>query len=120
MRAWGWFAAWALVGVGAALGVAGLLTIGLPVLLVTVVAAVLLVRRDGASRSAWGIGVGVALLLLWLAWLNRHGPGEYCTSTAVSSECADQYAPWPFVLVALVVLGVAVTGQVVSGRRARA
>ena len=102
------FAGWCVMGAGLCLGVLSMLTIGPFVLLVTLILCGLLLSR---VEFGWGMGgllTGSAAPLLYVAWLNRHGPGEVCTRTATSVSCADQWNPWPFVAVAtaLVVAGV--------------
>ena len=43
--------------------------------------------------------------MLYVAWLNRDGPGTVCTSTATETSCGDEWSPWPFVVVAVVLAG---------------
>ena len=69
---WPWFLAWVAVGVGFALGVSALGVFAVPLaLLVTV----LLIARHHADRSALGILVGMGMLSLSVAYLQRKGPG---------------------------------------------
>ena len=105
----GAFVAWCFIGAGLCLGVLSMLTIGPFVLLVTLVLCGFLLYR---VEFGWGMGgllTGAATPLLYVAWLNRDGPGEVCTRTATSLSCADEWSPWPFVVVAtaLIVAGVA-------------
>jgi uncharacterized membrane protein YgcG len=67
-----WFWAWVLVGFVAALGSVslGLLVIG-PV----VVVAAALASRPAMRRSAFGLGTGVGLLFVVVAWIQRTGDG---------------------------------------------
>jgi hypothetical protein len=70
-----------------------------------------------ALELGWGMaGIisGAGLPVLYVGWLNRGGPGQVCTSTATSSECTDAWSPWPFVVVAVLLL---VTGMVVFVRQ---
>ena len=67
-----WFLAWAGVGIGFALGVSALGLIAVPLALV---AMVLLVVFHHADRSALGILVGIGLLSLYVAYVQRKGPG---------------------------------------------
>ena len=98
-RRWRWFVAWFLVGALYALAVLGALTIGIFVLPVAVVATVLLARVPTARIGSTGLVSGAGLPLLYVAWLNRDGPGTVCTSTSSSSSCIDEWSPWPFVAV---------------------
>ncbi|MBO9556022.1 hypothetical protein [Cellulomonas sp.] len=104
--AYGW---WVLVGALAGLGVAGLLTIGVVFLAVAVVLVIVGLRvpalRGSAALGAIG---GLAAAPLYLAWLNRSGPGRVCTTSGVDTTCADQLSPWPFVAVAVVLVVVCV------------
>jgi len=102
-----WFIAWAAVGAGFVFGVLAILSIGVFVLAIDVVAAVLLARRPEARAGLTGLVSGLGLPLLYVAFLNRAGPGTVCTTTATSQSCADAWSPWAwlFIGVALVVIG---------------
>lgn len=106
-----------LCGAGLAVCVLGALTIG-PFVAVPTVLLWLALVRSGGDRTGGVAGVlfGVGVLVLWVAWLNRHGPGEYCTSDASSRSCEEQWSPWPWALVGglLVAWG---AGVVVAVRR---
>jgi hypothetical protein len=112
----GAFAAWCVVGAGLALGVLSILTIGPFVLLATFFLCGFLLWRLEFGWGMAGMLSGAALPLLYVAWLNRDGPGEVCTRTARSVSCGDEWSPWPFVAVAL---ALAVAGLVVFARRGR-
>jgi hypothetical protein len=75
---------------------------------VTLALCALLLWKVGVGPALTGILAGGAAPLLYVAWLNRHGPGSHCTVTATSSSCTDEWTPWPFVVVAvaMVVAGV--------------
>ena len=101
----GWVLLGAGVGAGLGLGLPGGLFVALALLLV----GGLLVVRQGLRPAQLGVVTGLAALPLSLAWLNRRGPGQYCTEGVTgASACVVQSHPWPFVLVGvvLVVLGV--------------
>jgi hypothetical protein len=100
-----WFWAWALVGCASAFGllVAGMLALA-------PVAAViwLMASRPTIRRSAFGIVTGVGVPLLYIAWVQRAGPGTTCWQTASASGC-DQHLnplPWLFIGFALFVGGI--------------
>lgn len=99
---YGW---WLVVGALLGLGVMALLTIGLLFLLT---AALLIGLGVGLpvlrNRSAVAIPAGVGLSVLYLAWLNRDGPGNVCEITSTVTKCTDQVSPWPFVAAALVLV----------------
>jgi hypothetical protein len=102
----GWFWAWALVGSAAALG---LVSLG-PILAAPVfVIAVLMRSRPEIRRSAFGLLSGAGALLLYVAWVQRAGPGTTCWQTQTASGC-DQHLnplPWLVVGIALFVGGIA-------------
>lgn len=105
-----WLVTGALIGTG----VVGLLTIGLPLLMLGGVLAVVGARSPHLARPSAGLLlVGVAAAPLYLAWLNREGPGKVCHVSATSSGCADTSSPWPFLAVAT---ALAVTGVLLARR----
>ena len=85
-----------------------MLAAGLFVALALLLVGGLLVVRQGLRPAQLGMVTGLGALPLTIAWLNRHGPGAHCTSTATGTACVAQSSPWPFALVgvALVVVGV--------------
>jgi hypothetical protein len=99
-----WFIAWMLVGAGYSLGVLGALSIGLYVLVVTVAATIVLATRRGSRVGLPGLISGLSLPLFYVAFLNRSGPGTVCTSTATSQSCVDEWSPWPWLVVGIVLL----------------
>ena len=99
------FAAWTAVGAGACLALLTVLTIGLPVLVGVLIAGALLVRRAGTmEHGVTGLMSGAGLLLVFIAYLNRHGPGEYCETTATEQHCTSEWSPWPWLVVGLVLV----------------
>ncbi|MDT4911999.1 MAG: hypothetical protein QOC66_1127, partial [Pseudonocardiales bacterium] len=66
--------------------------------------------------------VGAGAFPLVIAYLNRHGPGDFCTRTASSESCEEQWSPWPWaaVGVALIVVGVVGCVRLRNGRRRQA
>jgi hypothetical protein len=102
-----WFIAWAAVGAGYALGILAALSIGVLVLAVAAVATIVLARRPQARVGLTGLVSGLGLPLLYVAFLNRAGPGIVCTTTGTERSCTDEWSPWPWLLigVALVVVG---------------
>jgi hypothetical protein len=108
------FLAWCLAGVGGSFGVLSILSVGAFLLLGTVFLSAVLLWRYGFGWSMGGLLSGAAVPLLYVAWLNRDGPGEVCTTAATSVSCSDEWSPWPFVVVAVVL---AISGLVVLARR---
>jgi hypothetical protein len=96
------FIVWAFVG---AAFVFGSLSFILPFLIVGILAvlvALAFARRNPSFSRAWsGVGTGSGAVLLFVAWVQRRGPGWVCWHTATASGC-DQYSnPWPWFLVGL-------------------
>jgi hypothetical protein len=94
------------VGVGVALGISVLGIFAVPLALL--LAVFLLVRRH-ADRSAFGILVGMGLLSLYVAYVQRKGPGTvtWHTATASGSDTYMDPRPWLIAGLLLVVIGVA-------------
>lgn len=108
-RGVGAFLCWALLGAGIGFGFGAVLAAGLVVAVALLVLGGILVARQGLRPAQLGVVTGLGALPLTIAWLNRHGPGQYCTGGVTgASECVAQWSPWPFALVgvALVVVGV--------------
>lgn len=99
-----WFWAWAAVGALATASLdLGLLT-AIPALLL----GVFVVRvGDRRGRSTPGFVTGAGLPLLWVAYVQREGPGTVCWHTATGTGC-NQYLnplPWLIIGIALVLTG---------------
>lgn len=119
MGARGWrLGAWFLVGAGYAVGVLGISTIGVLVLVPTVVATILLARRPASRSGLPAVVGGLPLPLLYVAYLNRGGPGNVCTSTFSSHSCTQESNPWLWLAAALILLAAAVAIVAVLRRRA--
>ena len=101
-----WFWVWALLGCAAA---AGAVSLGPLVLAPALVVGALMASRQTIRRSALGFLTGFGALLLYVAWLQRAGPGTTCWHTATASGCDEHLNPWPWLLVgvALFIGGIA-------------
>jgi hypothetical protein len=97
-RAWAWFACWALVGACWGVTILGALTIGPFILPLSVGGTIFLLTRKSARIAAAGAVAGAGIPLLYVASLNRSGPGPVCTGTRSSGSCAEQYSPWLFLI----------------------
>jgi hypothetical protein len=105
----GAFVGWCVAGAGLCLGVLSILTIGPFVLLATLVLCGFLLYRVDFGWAMAGLVTGAAVPLLYVAWLNRDGPGSVCSGDGRALTCSDEWTPWPFLAAAvvLVVLGIA-------------
>jgi len=112
-----WFLAWAVVGGAAALG---FVSLGVLALAPAVVAAVVLASRPKAKRAApSGAALGVGLLLLAVAWIQRDGPGTTCWQTATASGCDQHLNPLPWLAAGVVLVAAGLVGlrRLAGGRR---
>jgi hypothetical protein len=41
---------------------------------------------------------------LLVAYLNRGGPGNVCTTTATSQSCTTEWSPWPWLAAGLLLV----------------
>ncbi len=101
---WRWFVAWALVGCAAVFGAFSLLLIGLAAFGAAVVVAVLMARHPGARGSALGLLSGAGLPLVYVAYVQRDGPGTTCWHTATSSGCETHLDPIPWLVIGVVLV----------------
>jgi hypothetical protein len=99
-----WFWAWALTG---AAGAIGLISLGPIALVPAFIAGVVMSRSRTGSRPALGLPVGAGLLSLFIAYVQRDGPGTTCWHTASASGCDQHLNPslWLIVGIVLVVGG---------------
>ena len=64
-----------------------------------------------------GLISGLSLPLFYVAFLNRSGPGTVCTSTATSQSCVDEWSPWPWLAIGIVLLVSGCVWFAMSNRR---
>jgi hypothetical protein len=105
------FWAWAVLGCAAAVGA---LAFGMPALAAVVFAGALIAGQGRLRRPALGFVTGLGAPLLYVAWLNRAGPGVTCWGTATATGCDQHLNPLPWFLVGLVLF---VGGVVAYSRR---
>ena len=92
---------WAFAGAGAGAGVVAILSVGPFILAGTALLAAALAWRADRRLAAPGLLAGLALVPLYVGYLNRGGPGEVCTATASSQTCTQEMAPWPWLAIGL-------------------
>lgn len=104
----GWFWAWAGVGAFAILS----LDLG-PLALLPAVLFGALVAAVGSTRhgAAFGLITGAGLPLLWVAYVQRQGPGTTCWHTATSAGCDQHLNPIPWLVVGIILAVGGLIGQ---------
>ena len=107
--AWRWFAAWMLVGGLYALSVLGMLTIGLFVLPIPIVATVLLNRHHEAGLGTLGLVAGISLPIFYVALLNHDGPGMICSAFEGGTACTEEMSPWPWLAAGLAFMALGIS-----------
>lgn len=119
---WGWFLVWIAVGGAYSFCLLAAMTIGLFLLPIPVLATIVLARSDRALAGSPGLISGLGIPVYWVAYLNRDGPGEICSTTRRGSECMSEWSPWPWLVVGtfLVLCGVSVLLHSSRQRRQRA
>ena len=100
-RLWAWFGAWLLTGAAWALSLVAILSIGLFVIPLAIVATVLLARRTSWRLGFSGLIAGPGAPLIYVAYLNRAGPGNVCTAVARGTSCMQEFDPLPWLIVGL-------------------
>jgi hypothetical protein len=100
-RSWAWFGAWFLLGTVWMFALVAILSIGPYVIPLAAVATVLLARRSSGRPGRPGLVSGLGAPVLYVAYLNRRGPGEVCTVFTRGSSCAQLWDPWPWLIVGL-------------------
>jgi hypothetical protein len=108
---WAHFCLWALLGAAASLG---LLTLGSLVVLPVLIGGGLLLRRPALRRSAFGVLSGAGAVSLYVAFVQRRGPGTVCWHTATASGCDQYLNPWPWLVAGTALL---LSGVIVYARR---
>jgi hypothetical protein len=115
LAAWGGFCAWAFFGTASAFGllICGTLAV-LPILL----GVWLLATPPSLRRSWFGVMTGVGLTLLYIAYVQRRGPGITCWHTATAGGCEEHLNPLPWLIAgaALVLLGFIAQARRMRGR----
>ena len=102
---WVAFAGWALFG---AVFAVAMLSFTLFASIPLIAAVALAFWKPSVLRSGSGVLAGIGLVSLYVAWLQRHGPGTTCSYTPTEVSCQESLNPWPWLVVGvvLVVIGV--------------
>ena len=115
-RTTGYFLAWLLVGALEAAGLFSILSIGPVLLLLGGAGGAVLVLRRRTGPELSGVIAGLGLPLLYVAFLNRGGPGLICTTTSGGSHCTEQWSPWGWAAIGVLLLA---AGVLIFVRRSR-
>lgn len=114
------FLGWVAVGFCGSLAVLSPFTVGPFAAAVALAGAVLLIWRRALNVSSAGILPGAALIPLYIAYLNRHGPGQVCrTVGSAGTECTDAWNPWPFFAIGVLLIAAGAILFVTLRRQAR-
>jgi hypothetical protein len=76
----------------------GFVSVGVLVLVPVAVIGALMASKPAIVRSAFGLLTGIGVLLLYVAWLQRAGPGTTCWRTATASGCDEHLNPLPWLV----------------------
>ena len=104
----GWYWASVPVGTTVALAVIVFPTVGLGG--VILIAALLSVSKC-ARQATLGLVTGAGLPLLFVAYVNRAGPGTTCYRTVTSAGCDQHLNPLPWLIVGVILLVGALLAQ---------
>ena len=121
-QSWGWFGTWLLVGAAYAVGLVGILTVGVFVLPVAIIGTVLLARLPASLRGVPGLVAGLGLPLLYVAYLNRGYGGPACHTSGSAAahtlayQCTQALDPWPWLTAGLVLIAASIVVFVVRSR----
>ena len=111
---WARFFAWAVFGAATAFG-----TVSFPTLafLLIIIGGSMAAFRPALRRSWIGAMTGAGALYLYVAYVQRRGPGTVCWHTAAASGCDQYLTPWPWLVVGVALVG---AGLVLQARRVHA
>jgi hypothetical protein len=109
-RSWAWFVAWLVVGTSYALVFLGAFTIGIFILPVSVALTIFTATRRDSGVGLPGLIAAGSIPLLYVAYINRSGPGQACHSISGGEQCTQLMTPWPWLFVGavLAISGIAV------------
>ena len=80
---------------------------------------VILATRDGTGTPHGVCSPAPVRLLLFVAYVQRDGPGTHCSSTPTSVTCGESLDPRPWLAAGLVLVAVSVAGTIAAHRRSR-
>jgi hypothetical protein len=83
------------------------------------IAVVVLATRRAFVPSMFGLVSGVGVLALYVAFVQRQGPGTVCWQTATASGCDEYLNPWPWLVAGVVLVCVGIAAHAGRMRAAR-
>jgi hypothetical protein len=104
----GWFWAWAAVG---AVGALGMVSLGPIALGPALIASGALSTSQTGRRSSSGLFAGAGFVSLFIAYVQRDGPGTTCWHTATAAGCDQHLNPIPWLLIGLLLVAGAILFQ---------
>ena len=112
---WAGFVVLALIG---AAFVVGFLTLSILFVVPFAVGVVVMVVRPNIVKSSSGLIAGAGLVLIFVAYVQRRGPGTVCWQTATASGCDEYLNPWPWLVIGLMLVCAGILAQRSRMRRA--
>jgi hypothetical protein len=114
----GWlaFVAWVAVGAGV---VFGFFLFSIFVMAAALLLGILAGLRPSFRRGAFGLLSGAGAISLWVAWVQRKGPGTVYWHTATASGSNQYLDPRPWLAAGLVLVLAGVAAQLWRNRSAR-
>jgi hypothetical protein len=103
-RAWSVFAAWLAIGASYAFALLSAWTIGMYVLPFAIITTIVVAKLTRNRSSVLGTISGFGVPVLYVAWLNRSGPGNVCVADRVSISCGQEWNPFPWLVTGLFLL----------------
>lgn len=114
--AWAWFCVWAVIGAASVFGLISFIVVFALAVIPLAALGVWMALRSGARRSAFGLLAGAGSLFLFVAYVQRDGPGTTCWHTATAGGCDEHLNPIPWLVIgALLVVG-GIVSQALSFR----
>ena len=113
---WAGFVLWAMLGAGL---VIGFFTLSILFLVPIVIGIAAFAIRPALARSGAGLVTGVGLVSIYVAYVQRRGPGTVCWQTTTAARCEEFLNPWPWLAVGVVLVCVGVVAHVRMMRRER-
>jgi hypothetical protein len=112
-----WCVVWFFVG--ALWSLSFISFIGVITLPIAIVVTALLCLRPGPRAGSVAALSGLAVPFLYVAWLNRSGPGTTCrTFAGGGSECVEHMSPLPWLGIGVVLLLTGIVASIVRNRSA--